>query len=289
MDKLRSLELFAGIGGFALGLEATGYFETVGFCENDPYARAVLRKHWPDVPQFGDIKELTVDQIKEKCGRIDIVTGGYPCQPYSQAGKRRGHEDDRDLWPEMFRIIKGLRPSRVLGENVVGHITLGLDRTISDLEAEGYAVRVFVIPACAVRAPHRRDRVWIVGHRIDAGLEGHAGNGSAEAGRAQPHGSASEASLRGRGGPDPDADLVDDDGGRYEASRDGGQFAAQAELSRGEICEPRWLPEPDVGRVAYGIPARVDRIKTLGNAVVPQVVARLGLAIAEAHRQEFPE
>lgn len=156
---MRVLDLFSGIGGFSLGLERAG-MTTVAFCEIDPFCRAVLRKHWPDVPQFEDVRKLRGEDV----GPVDLVCGGYPCQPFSTAGKRGGAEDDRHLWPEMFRIISELRPTWVLGENVAGHITLGLDEVLSDLDALGYASRAFVIPACAVDAPHRRDRVWIVAH-----------------------------------------------------------------------------------------------------------------------------
>jgi hypothetical protein len=149
-DKLKVLDLFSGIGGFSLGLERTGGFETVAFCEIDPYCRRVLAKHWPDVPIYEDVRELHADGL----GRIDLVCGGYPCQPFSHAGKRRGKEDDRHLWPEMYRLVDECRPSWVIGENVAGHISMGLDDVLSDLEALDYACRTFVIPACAVDAPH---------------------------------------------------------------------------------------------------------------------------------------
>ena len=153
---MRVLDLFSGIGGMSLGLEMAGDFQTVAFCERDKYCQAVLRQHWPDTPIFDDVRELHFDQP------IDLVCGGYPCQPFSQAGQRRGAEDDRHLWPEMRRIVDECRPSWVLGENVAGHITLGLDEVLSDLETIGYACRAFIIPAVSVDAHHRRDRVWIV-------------------------------------------------------------------------------------------------------------------------------
>ncbi len=138
--------------------------ETVAFCEIDPYCRAVLKKHWPKVPIYEDIKSLEGTEHA-----ADLVCGGYPCQPFSQAGERRGAEDDRNLWPEMFRIIKAQRPAWVLCENVVGHVSMGLDDVLSDLEGKDYAVQTFNIPACAVDAPHRRQRVWIVGHTERSG------------------------------------------------------------------------------------------------------------------------
>jgi DNA (cytosine-5)-methyltransferase 1 len=166
LKKLRVLDLFSGIGGFSLGLERTGGFETVAFCEFDEKARLVLSKHWPDVPVYPDIKELTYERLKTDRA-IDVVCGGFPCQPFSQAGKQRGKADDRDLWPEMFRIIKECQSTIVIGENVAGFINMELDRTVSDLEGEGYEVRVFVLGAVAVQAPHQRQRCWIIGRKGD--------------------------------------------------------------------------------------------------------------------------
>ena len=156
MGKLKVLDLFSGIGGFSLGLEATGGFETVAFCEIDAFCQKVLRKHWPDVPIYEDVRTLDYD------GPVDLICGGYPCQPFSLAGKREGTGDDRHLWPAMFDLVKKHRPAWVIGENVAGHITMGLDDVLSNLEREDYACRPIVIPACAVYAPHRRDRVWVI-------------------------------------------------------------------------------------------------------------------------------
>ena len=153
------LDLFSGIGGFSLGLERAG-MRTVAFCETDEFCRRVLAKHWPDVPIHGDIKELNGDGIS-----ADLVCGGFPCQPFSVAGVRRGEADDRYLWPEMARVISEVRPRWVLAENVVGIDGLALDRVLSDLESLGYETAPpLEIPACAVDAPHRRQRVWIVAH-----------------------------------------------------------------------------------------------------------------------------
>jgi DNA (cytosine-5)-methyltransferase 1 len=154
---LRVLDLFSGIGGFSLGLERTGGFRTVAFCEIEPYCRAVLRKHWPDVPCFDDVG--TIPGIG-----CDVVAGGFPCQPFSLAGKRRGSADDRWLWPQMVAVIRSERPRWVICENVPGIIRMELDTVLADLEDEGYTGWPFVVPACAVGAQHRRDRVWIVAH-----------------------------------------------------------------------------------------------------------------------------
>jgi DNA (cytosine-5)-methyltransferase 1 len=153
---VRVLDLFSGIGGFSLGLERAG-MQTVAFCEIDPYCRAVIKKHWPDIPCHEDVR--TIPDIG-----CDLICGGFPCQPFSVAGKQRGTADDRHLWPAMLEVIKRERPAWVLGENVAGLIRLGLDGVLSDLETEGYSCRTFAIPACSVGAFHRRERLWIVAH-----------------------------------------------------------------------------------------------------------------------------
>lgn len=165
---MRKLSLFSGIGGIDLAAE-WAQMETVAFCEREPFPQAVLRKHWPDVPIYDDVCTLTADRLREDGilgdnRTIDIISAGYPCQPFSHAGKRRGEEDDRHLWPEVARLLSEIRPRWFLGENVAGHITLGLDIVLSDLEGIGYTTQTFVIPSAAVNAPHRRDRVFIVAH-----------------------------------------------------------------------------------------------------------------------------
>lgn len=316
---LKVLDLFSGIGGFSLGLERTGFFKTVGFCEIEEYPRKVLRKHWPDVPIFEDIRTLTGEQIREKCGAVDVITGGYPCQPFSHAGKRGGHQDDRHLWPAMFEVIKAVRPAWVIGENVAGHITLGLDEVLSDLEAEGYAARPFVIPACAVDAPHRRDRVWIVANCGRKGVQqrrepSNARPESSGQGRVRSHGlqekqkpkgqvlAHAKSKRRGKEGqhsqrPEERATgscaLADPDnpggtifrGGRNNGAPSGACGQKINKLGKG-IGTNKWLPEPDVGRVANGVPSRVDRLKCLGNAIVPQIVEQIGYAIMETKEHE---
>ena len=164
---MRMLDLFSGIGGFSLGLEATGGVKTVAFCEREAYPQAILKQHWHDVPCYKDVKELTYDQLQaDGLIPIDLLTAGYPCQPFSIAGKQRGTDDPRHLWPDIFRLVKECRPAVVLFENVEGHIRLGLDEVWSDLEDEGYAVRTFNLPAAGVGAPHRRNRLWIVGFNV---------------------------------------------------------------------------------------------------------------------------
>ena len=163
---MKHLDLFSGIGGFSLGLEATQRIKTVAFCEIDSFCTKVLNKNWPTVPVYKDIKELTHEKLKsDGIESIDIITGGYPCQPFSIAGSKKGVEDPRHLWPEYFRLIKELRPIWVIGENVSGHIKLGLDNVIKDLESQGYSTRPFNISASSVGALHQRQRLWIIANR----------------------------------------------------------------------------------------------------------------------------
>ena len=162
-NKLKVLDLFAGIGGFALGLDSTGFFETVKFVEKDKYCQKVLQKNFPNIPIEEDVKN-----VKGKEGDADVIVGGFPCQPMSVAGKRKGTDDDRYLWPEMFRLIKEIKPEFIIGENVQGIINIQngmvLRQVQDDLESEGFEVQCFLIPASGIGAWHQRYRVWIVGH-----------------------------------------------------------------------------------------------------------------------------
>lgn len=164
MKKLKVLDLFSGIGGFSLAGHKHG-FETVAFCEYDKEATKVLNKRWPDIPVYPDVRALTKEDLEnDGIGSIDVICGGFPCQPFSVAGKQRGQDDSRHLWPEMFRLIKELRPGWVIGENVPGLINLGLDEVCADLESEGYAVQTYNISAICKDARHKRERLWIVAY-----------------------------------------------------------------------------------------------------------------------------
>jgi DNA (cytosine-5)-methyltransferase 1 len=154
---MRVLDLFSGIGGFSLGLERAG-MKTAAFCEIEPFCRAVLRKHWPEVPCHEDVRTLPY------IGGIDLLCGGFPCQPWSTAGKQLGADDPRHLWPAMLAVIQRERPTWVVGENVPGIIRVGLDPVLADLEAAGYKWRAVIVPAIAFGSPQRRARVWIVAH-----------------------------------------------------------------------------------------------------------------------------
>ena len=169
-QKYKVLDLFSGLGGFSLGLERTGHFETVAFCDNDKFSKAILDKHWKGIKVYDDVREITKEKFKEDGIEFpDIITGGFPCQPFSVAGKQKGTSDDRHLWPEMFRIIKAFKPRFVIGENVRGIVNIQdgvvFETVCTNLEDEGYEVQPFNIPAAAVGAPHRRERIWFIAVR----------------------------------------------------------------------------------------------------------------------------
>ena len=164
---MRHLDLFSGIGGFALAARWMGW-ETIQFVEIDKFCQKVLTKNSPNVPIHGDIKTFDGSILR---GTVDILTGGFPCQPFSTAGQRKGKEDDRYLWPEMLRIIHEIKPTWIVGENVAGIESMALNEVLSSLEGEGYNTETYIIPACALNAPHRRDRFWIVAHSCSNGQQ----------------------------------------------------------------------------------------------------------------------
>ena len=275
-EEIRTLDLFSGIGGFSLGLERAGPFRTVAFCEQDQFAQRVLKKHWPEVPIFEDVRSIPTDAL----GRIDLICGGPPCQPWSVAGHQRGAEDDRDLWPAMVALVEKLRPQFTIIENVRGFVNepMGLARTLADLERIGYQSVTFLIPAAAVGARHRRDRCWVVAH--DDGQRTKCRVGYVRKSR-----TGRRRVFSGYRENVADTDDTGLQGCEQRQASGEGPWTSRSVTKCGEDGRLYgWLPEPDVGRVAHGVPNRVDRLKCLGNAVVPAVVEQIGRAILEGHR-----
>jgi len=417
---LRHLDLFSGIGGFSLGLESAELVETVAFCDFDKYCKKILNKNWPQVPVYDNVKELNYDRLKSDgiiSGEkgIDIITGGYPCQPFSVAGKQKGEQDPRHVWPEMFRLVQELRPSWVIGENVGGHIKLGLDTVLENLASEGYSTRTFSISASSIGANHQRERVWIIAHSNECGRndrfnhweerqvphdqerdsqkgqserggwvnrigetspimedtrrslrsrvfeqrenDNEVGKGNADqhqrsSGTSQSNvadsdtrlsngeneeirsrGETSDTSSARRGdkkmadsesissnerelgnsqeenrqerkvkgqtrGGDGDRnvsnrEMADSDSERLQRQwQSRNKFRPQftttesSEEGQGTMDQGWWEFEPNVGRVAHGIPNRVDRLKCLGNSVVPQIPYLLGVSIRKTIENE---
>lgn len=281
--------LFAGIGGFDLGFERAG-MRCIWQVEKDNFCRRVLAKHWPDVERYEDVRYVGRNNLSS----VDVICGGFPCQPHSYAGKRKGAADDRDLWPEYRRIIAELKPAYIVGENVPGIVTTILDTVLSDLENLDYTWQTFVIPACAVDAPHRRDRVFIVAYA--AGQQDHAkcnepGGFSEQRGPAVAVGgeavrpahwkpSYNGFGRRGEIVADTNSDEQYRRGGVVQMGR---EWNTEEVKKNGHERRTQWGVEPGVGRVANGVPHRVDRLRSLGNAVVPQVAEFIGrLIVAHA-------
>ena len=386
---LRHLDLFSGIGGFSLGLEATGGFETVAFCDIEEFPRKVLQKHWPGVKQYEDIKELNYEKLKaDGLLPIDILTGGYPCQPFSIAGRKKGEKDPRHLWPEYFRLIKELRPTWVIGENVSGHIKLGLDTVLENLESEGYSVRTFSISASSIGANHQRERIWIVANSNSSRNKGEKSRSIREKDEKEERDRQVDSTTRFPDGTDSivtknksesEVEHVEDtrrslrqrsefrgeneneirqgnaniserssEASEFDVANTEGKYNSEQEgkiKSRGKIIEGReteirsestgrsntlantkssqrngneinrehsetetqeelgvrssisrtqggspwegwWDIEPDVGRVAHGIPVRAHRLKGLGNSLVPTIPFYIGTVILEVMKDD---
>ena len=277
---LKILDLFSGLGGFSLGLERTGCFKTTAFCDNNKYSRLLLQKHWKGVKIYNDVREINKEQLESDGIQFpDIITGGFPCQPFSVAGKQKGTSDDRHLWPEMFRIIKEFTPRWIIGENVKGltNIEKGMvfESVCTDLEGEGYEVRAFNIPAAGVGAPHRRERIWIVASLEDSrrSLRSWSKFGEKDENEIRKR----YADQHQRPGSTSESNVADASTGR-RASQEG-------EIqTRGNGTEHQgwWSTEPNVGRVANGVSGRVYRLRALGNSIVPQIATEIGHAIIKA-------
>ena len=316
--------LFSGIGGLDLGLERAG-MRVIWQSEIDPYACQVLKKHWPEVVNHGNIKEINWQEIE----RPDVICGGYPCQPFSQAGKRRGEEDSRHLWPWVKQAISELRPRYAILENVRGHLSLGGLSVIGELASIGYDAEWRVISAASVGANHRRDRIVIVAYpnssysangrqrenvqsqnsswgndgsrsgsnsgQICLGSSGqntcnvsHPYDSGSGASRGATYGEWAATQQRWQIQPQlgscgcsaPMADNERKWDGEHGLETDAGQENYRRLFDRtreaGYVGWQWWETEPNLGRVANGVPARVDRLRGLGNAVVPQVAELIG-------------
>jgi len=242
------LDLFSGIGGFSLGLERAG-MRTVAFCEIDKKCQLVLKKHWPNVTIFDDVKNLRGTMIDEK---IEVICGGFPCQDISFAGSGAGLSGKRSgLWFEFHRLINEIRPKFAIIENVAALRSRGLDQVLWSLFEIGYDAQWHCIPASAVGAPHRRDRVWIIAYPNDA-----------------------RSGAPSNGGNKERSAIVKE---RENKSFD--RFSGLCALMAGTAIAEFWAVEPELGRVANGVPDRVDRIKQLGNSVIPQIAELIGRSI----------
>lgn len=239
-ECMNHLGLFEGIGGFSLAARWMGW-KTVAWCEWNPFCQQVLKKNFPEAIGHGDI---TTTDFTPYANTVDVLTGGFPCQPFSRAasGKRKGTDDDRYLWPEMFRAIREIRPAFIVGENVAGLIELALENVLSDLETEGYTIETFVIPACAVGAAHRRDRIWVIAY---------------------------DGKLQCNWRPNRDG----------RGQREQVEIIRNVWRRRGEK-DGVWNVEPAICRSSDGLPEGLDkniskRLQSLGNAIQPQVAYEL--------------
>lgn len=283
--ELTHLSLFSGIGGIDLAAEAAG-FTTVCQCEWADFPASVLERHWPGVPRFSDIRSLTGEAFYERTGRreVTLLSGGFPCQPFSSIGLKRGFADPRYLWPEMRRVIEELRPRFVLGENVANFVNMGLEKTLDDLEAAGYEAGVFVLPACAVGAWHERGRAFIVGADVSRspcirhGCVERFGKGICEPQRGVPQ----EAEKRFLDGV-PLGDGVFSGGGDACGILHQHGMGGMADGVPGGMDGARlWAGEPEgTPRVKPDEPGRPKRLTALGNAVVPAQVYPILKCIAD--------
>ena len=251
------LDLFSGIGGFSVGLEATGKFKTIGFCEQDKFCQKVLQKHWANIPIHEDIKKLDGTKIK-----ADVITGGFPCQSFSVAGKQKGKEDERYLWDEMFRVIKEVRPRWIIGENVSNLINIAdgqiLQGIHNDLESQGFEVQTFNISASSQGAWHKRSRIWIVAANSQSIRSGKCRNFNKEK--------------------------------RNQESISTQSNSSSSDVTNAKRWKTWWETQSELFGIPNGLqyelyPDRANRIKALGNAIVPQIATEIGKAIIKAEEE----
>lgn len=280
--RLKVLDLFSGIGGFSLGLERTGGFETVAFCEIDPYCRAVLKRHWPDVPCYEDIRELTAERLAADGIAIDVICGGFPCQDISEAGLRTGLQGARSgLWRDYARLIGEIRPRFVIVENVSELLRNGLGDVLSDLAKIRYDAEWHSIPALAVGADHIRERIWVVAYPDSAGAK-------------EPQ-QRRRKQRQAEMGKDAAQDHAYTDGARLSWRMPAGAIREDARaispwLGLALSAAPAFpgldgAGSPVLGRGEDGVPHRMDRMHALGNAVVPQIPELIGKAILETVKE----
>jgi DNA (cytosine-5)-methyltransferase 1 len=318
---LKLLDLFSGIGGFSLGLESTGGFETIAFVEKDDFCQKVLKKHWPNTTIEGDIRNVKGDKYE-----ADIITGGFPCQPFSVAGKRKGTDDDRYLWDETIRVVRECKPKWFIGENVEGLININnglvLRQVQTDLEKEGFEVQCLVIPASGIGAWHQRKRIWIIAHNISnsnsigyrrgnfkrcsiqewtflsreqkrrkmgskiKGCNEYVSNSASE--RTRKNNEGIRESSRGINGrkttnvSNPNDRFSIGENKEIQTRRN-----TSSSSSSNGTKETWWQTQSRICGVPNGVSFELDknrnnRIKSLGNSIVPHIVRELGLAILAA-------
>jgi DNA (cytosine-5)-methyltransferase 1 len=293
--KLRTLDLFSGIGGFSLGLESTGFFETIGFVEKDKFCQKVLKKHWSNINIEEDIRN-----VKGEKYAADVVTGGFPCQPFSVAGKRKSTADDRYLWDEMLRVIRETKPRWVIGENVEGIVNINegmvLRQVLNDLENEGFKSQCIIIPASGIGAWHQRKRIWIIAN-TNTRLSIRENEEIQSRGTAITNGSedVSNADSWLRGGRGTELKSGDDREGWFYTEKEKQTrehircktIGCNAVLGKETTNKTWWQTQSELCGVPNGVSYELDkdrsnRIKSLGNSIVPQIARQIGLAIMEA-------
>jgi len=280
--KLRTLDLFSGIGGFSLGLESTGFFETIGFVEKDKFCQKVLKKHWSNINIEEDIRN-----VKGEKYAAEVITGGFPCQPFSVAGKRKSTADDRYLWDEMLRVIRETKPRWVIGENVEGIVNINegmvLRQVLTDLENEGFKSQCIIIPASGIGAWHQRKRIWILAYSNNNGSYRSQGNATKQSSNEQKD----RLSFR------DDKDVPNTNVQGLERHRDEYELREVKQeknfiwSSNDGTKKSWWQIESELCGVPNGVSYELDkdrsnRIKSLGNSIVPQIARQIGLSIMEA-------